>query len=148
MELTEFLNELADSNISLNYTKNGVNIKLHNKHFEELSVDGSMNLDGDVTHKDVINTIERMLGVFLERAATMYSEMPKTKREPLTKAQKRFYNKLAKVIKEEGYHPSFSEMCAIAGYSSKNSAYRMVEKLVKKGWLSREGDDKVVVLTD
>lgn len=47
-------------------------------------------------------------------------------------------------FREESRMPSYSEICKIFGYKSKNAAYRLVEKLVEAGVLQKGSGGKII----
>ncbi len=49
----------------------------------------------------------------------------------------RFYRKHRRM-------PSYSEICTLMGYASKNAAYRLVEKLIEEGQLSKDRKGQLI----
>lgn len=52
--------------------------------------------------------------------------------------------KIRKFLRKRGRLPSYSEICQIFNFSSKNAAYKLVKKLVKKGFLEKDERGKIV----
>lgn len=58
----------------------------------------------------------------------------------LTEAKERF----ADFYREEGRMPSYSEICQMFGYNSKNAAFRLVKKLIEAGVIAKSAGGKLV----
>lgn len=44
--------------------------------------------------------------------------------------------------------PTYSEMCRIFGYSSKNAAFRLARKLIDEGYIEKDGVGRLIPRTD
>ena len=47
-------------------------------------------------------------------------------------------------LREEGRMPSYSEICTLFGYKSKNAAFRLVEKLIETGVVAKSAGGKLI----
>lgn len=63
-------------------------------------------------------------------------------RAPLTKSQKKFYDKLVEFYREKNYAPSMRDMMEYGGYKSSGTPHLNCQALIKSGWIWQREDDK------
>lgn len=80
----------------------------------------------------IAQRIPEFLDMVLKDWARKYSE---ERRQPLTKEQRDFYNRMVSFCKEEGRRPSYNEIKEFLNVKSKGTAYYYVKKLVEMGWI-------------
>jgi len=63
-------------------------------------------------------------------------------KQPLTDRQAALYEFIVSTIENEGRQPSYMEMCAFLGSTSRAGPSNHIDRLEAKGWLRRTPRDK------
>ena len=66
-------------------------------------------------------------------------------RQPLTKKQSKVYEYIRHCITDKRYSPSGSEISRKFGYANKNGVWDMVNRIIKKDWVSRDKNRLLVL---
>ncbi len=67
----------------------------------------------------------------------------------MTPLQSEVYDYVRDVIGDNGISPTYNEIHTVCGLSSVSQAYKVIDSLIKKGYLKKEGHgNRQLLLTD